>query len=50
MPQGNPKRLDQEETAATTLFSIILGSFNVICLTPEVDQITWKDAEVGHNA
>ena len=43
--RGNPKRLNQEETAATTLFSIILGRFNVICLTPQVDQITWKDAE-----
>jgi len=49
MPQGNPERPNQEETAATTLFSIILGRFNVICLTPAVDMITGQDARTPHH-
>lgn len=36
-------------TAATTSFSGILGAFNVICLTLEVDQITCEDSKVGHD-
>ncbi|HTM16478.1 MAG TPA: hypothetical protein VL135_06225 [Terracidiphilus sp.] len=47
---GNPERLDLSTTAATTSFSVILGGFNVICLTLQVDQITGEDAEVRHCA
>ena len=41
---GIQSGLHRLTTAATSSFSIILGVFNVICLTPEVDWATWGDA------
>ncbi|MBS1806052.1 MAG: hypothetical protein JST28_22135 [Acidobacteria bacterium] len=42
--RGSRAAFDLLTTAATSSFSIILGVSNVICLTPQVEQIIWKDA------